>query len=110
MNLLIDTAVEAAEWAELEGPSTLAEEAILAAIGESGIAVSPNTEVSVLFCNDAFIQKLNRTWRGIDRPTNVLSFRAGKDAAALGLLGDIVIAFETAAREAAAAGMPLPYH
>jgi probable rRNA maturation factor len=110
MNPFIDTAVEAAEWAQLDGPSTLAEKAILAAIGESGIALRPNTEVSVLFCNDAFIQKLNRTWRGIDWPTNVLSFRAGEEAAALGLLGDIVIAFETAAREAAAARIPLRDH
>jgi probable rRNA maturation factor len=110
MNPLIDVAVEAAEWAQLEELSSLAEAAILAAIGASGVALRPNTEISVLLCNDAFIQKLNRTWRGIDRPTNVLSFPAGKDAAAAGLLGDIAIAFETAARQAGAAQIPLRDH
>ncbi len=110
MTPAIDIAVEAAQWTELEDPSKLVETAILAAIGESGIALSPNTEVSVLFCDDAFIQTLNRKWRGIDKPTNVLSFPAGMGAAAAGLLGDVVIAFETAAKEAAAAGIPLREH
>jgi len=110
MNPLIDITVEAAEWPQLGNPSTLAEEAILAAIGESGIALSPNSEVSVLFCKDAFLQKLNHIWRGIDKPTNVLSFPAGKAAAALGLLGDIVIGLETAAKEAAEAEISLREH
>jgi probable rRNA maturation factor len=110
MTPLIDITVEAAEWTQLGNPSILAEEAIQAAIGESSIALTPNSEVSVLFCNDAFLHKLNRIWRGIDKPTNVLSFPAGKDAAAQGLLGDIVIGLETAAKEAAEAGIPLREH
>ncbi len=110
MNPLIDIAVEAAEWAQLEDVPCLAEAAILAAISASGAALRPDTEVSLLLCDDAFIQNLNRAWRGIDRPTNVLSFPAGKDAAAAGLLGDIVIALETAAREAGAAQISLRDH
>ncbi|HMF06661.1 MAG TPA: rRNA maturation RNase YbeY, partial [Methylocella sp.] len=74
MNPVIDIAIEAAEWTQLEDPSKLAETAILAAIGESGSTLTPNTEVGVLLCNDAFIQTLNRQWRGIDKPTDVLSF------------------------------------
>jgi probable rRNA maturation factor len=110
MNPVIDIAIEAAHWTRLEDPLRLVEASILAAIGASGIALSPNTEVSVLLCDDAFIQSLNHQWRGIDKPTNVLSFPTGKDAAASGLLGDIVIAFETATKEAAAAGIPLREH
>jgi probable rRNA maturation factor len=110
MNPVIDIAIEAAQWTQLDDPLKLAETAILAAIGESGSTLTPNTEVGVLLCNDAFIQTLNRQWRGIDKPTDVLSFPASKDAAALGLLGDIVIAFETAARQAAGLGIPLREH
>jgi probable rRNA maturation factor len=57
-------------------------------------------EVSILLTDDAAIRALNRDWRGIDKPTNVLSFpasgRAGERAC---LLGDIVIAYETLERE-----------
>ncbi len=55
-------------------------------------------EVSVVLTDDAAITKLNRDWRGIDMPTNVLSFPAPKGAI---MLGDIVIAYETLDRECA---------
>jgi probable rRNA maturation factor len=107
---VIDVAIEAEDWASLEAPSQLAEATILGAIGESGVALAANTEISVVFCDNHFIRGLNRKWRGIDKPTNVLSFPAGGDAASEPLLGDIVIAFETASREASEAGMPLRDH
>jgi probable rRNA maturation factor len=55
-------------------------------------------EVSVVLTDDAAITKLNRDWRGIDKPTNVLSFPTPKGAI---MLGDIVIAYETLDRECA---------
>jgi probable rRNA maturation factor len=55
-------------------------------------------EVSVLFCADARMRSLNRRWRGMDRPTDVLSFPAGD--AADGFLGDIVISVPYASRAA----------
>jgi len=110
MNPVIDVAIEAEDWASLDAPSQLAEAAILAAIGESGVVLAANTEISVLFCDDRFIRDLNRKWRGIDEPANVLSFPAGGDAASAPLLGDIVIAFETASQEASEAARPLHDH
>ncbi|MCI0468283.1 MAG: rRNA maturation RNase YbeY [Beijerinckiaceae bacterium] len=110
MSPLIGVAIEAGQWACLESPSGLAETAILAAVKESGTQLAENSEVSVLFCDDAFIRQLNCKWRGIDRATNVLSFPAASGAAQAGFLGDIVIAFETTAREAAAAGISLRDH
>ncbi|MGI8569293.1 MAG: rRNA maturation RNase YbeY [Methylocella sp.] len=110
MNLVIDVAIESEEWASLEDSSQLAEAAILVAIGESGVSLAANAEISVLFCDDGFIRGLNRKWLGIDKPTNVLSFPAGGDPASAPLIGDIVIAFETASREASAAGRPLRDH
>ncbi|MFH1860757.1 MAG: rRNA maturation RNase YbeY [bacterium] len=69
-------------------------------------------EVSIVFCDDAFIHELNKRYRGIDGPTDVLSFsfmeEEGTDVdngdvnKALGIvsLGEIIISVETAARQA----------
>ena len=60
-------------------------------------------EVSVLLTDDVDIQRLNRDYRGIDAPTDVLAFsmQEGEDADLHpGLLGDIVVSLETAARQA----------
>ncbi len=65
-----------------------------------------DAEVSILLVGDAAIRRLNRTWRGKDAPTDVLSFpqpRAGSSR----LLGDVVISLDTAARVARAEGRPL---
>jgi probable rRNA maturation factor len=67
--------------------------------------------VTVLVTNDERLQELNRTWRGLDKPTNVLSF--AHPAAPNGLeryLGDIAISHETAAREAVAECKSLDQH
>jgi probable rRNA maturation factor len=89
----------------------------------------PHAEVSVLLVDDSGIRALNRNWRGVDRPTDVLSWAqqedrggGGGDAAAEknraplpagaplqtgDLLGDVVISLETAARQAGARGWSL---
>ena len=54
-------------------------------------------ELSILLVSDAEMQRLNRRWRGKDRPTDVLSFPQEAD----GLLGDVVISVDTARRQAA---------
>ncbi len=110
MNPVIDVAIEGEDWASIDAPVQLAETAILAAIKETGARLAMNAEISVLFCDDAFIRELNRKWRGIDKPTNVLAFPTSGDPRARPLLGDIVIAFETASREASEAGRPLRDH
>ena len=59
-------------------------------------------EVSVLLTDDADIKHLNRDYRGIDAPTDVLAFamRDGEDGDVnLNLLGDLVISLETASRQ-----------
>lgn len=56
-------------------------------------------EASVLFADDAALQRLNADFRGMDKPTNVLSFPAGAPAPQ-GFLGDIALAFETCEKEA----------
>jgi probable rRNA maturation factor len=108
MSPVIDIAIEAPGWDGLAGPRELAEAAIAAAIEASAARLEDEAEVSILFCGDAFIAGLNRQWRGQDKPTNVLAFPAGEGAGPL--LGDIVIAFETAHAEALATAKPLRDH
>ncbi len=66
----------------------------------------------MVFADDALVRRLNAEFRGVDAPTNVLAFPAAR---APGLrdegsepLGDVVLAFETIAREAAALGIAPP--
>jgi len=61
---------------------------------------STDVEISVVLCDDTFIQELNRTHRGKDKPTDVLSFPQDDPV----VLGDIVISLDTAAKQAEAAG------
>ncbi|MDD9932272.1 MAG: rRNA maturation RNase YbeY [Myxococcales bacterium] len=60
-------------------------------------------ELSVLLCDDAVIQELNRDYRGKDRPTDVLAFAMGEGVAVASpeqVLGDVVISIPTATRQA----------
>jgi probable rRNA maturation factor len=64
-------------------------------------------EVSVLFTGDAEMRSLNRRFRGLDRPTDVLSFPWASGAREGRYLGDIAISIPTAKRYAKKAGWPL---
>jgi probable rRNA maturation factor len=102
--------VESEEWRSFENIESLAETVIGAAVQRCGVEIPAGAEISLLLCDDAFIRDLNQKWRGIDKPTNVLSFPAS-DTAVLGpLLGDIVIAHGTARREAEEENKSLPAH
>lgn len=68
-------------------------------------------EVSVTFCDNAYIHQLNKQYRGVDKHTDVLSFPMYEDGefdaaeCAFGaVLGDIVISLERAAEQAAELG------
>jgi len=75
-----------------------AEQTVRAAIAAAAKFAKADGEASVMLTDDESIAKLNRDWRKIDKPTNVLSFPAPKGAS---MLGDIVIAYETLERECA---------
>jgi probable rRNA maturation factor len=81
-----------------------AAQTVRAAIDSAAALVPAEGEISVLLTDDAALRDLNRTWRGLDQPTNVLSFPAAKSINKRGgaLLGDIAVAYETLACEAAA--------
>lgn len=65
-----------------------------------------DAEVSITLTNDREIHKLNKKYRGINRPTNVLSFELGDDL----LLGDIYISLDTVKREANDANISVAEH
>ena len=105
MTPVVDIAVGSEIWNELGGEdalSALTQRAVEAACAETKVKLKKGAELSLLFCDDATIQTLNKQWRGFDKPTNVLSFPAAtvKDLAKAPMLGDIAIAFETCEREA----------
>jgi probable rRNA maturation factor len=71
-------------------------------------------ELAIVLTDDSAIRLLNQQWRGRDKATNVLSFPAQKASeGACGqppLIGDIVLAYETIAREADNEGRPFAHH
>lgn len=75
-----------------------------------------DAEVSVLFTDDAFISELNQQYRGVEGPTDVLSFAlidaedevdSVKVKGLPDVLGDVVISLETAGRQAKEEGKTL---
>ena len=58
--------------------------------------ISIKGECTIKWCDDAEMREFNFQFRGMDKPTNVLSFPDGMD----GYLGDIAISLETIEREA----------
>ena len=107
--------VEAPAWRRaLPGAAELARRAALAALsaagGTEGAAKAgplcrPPGGVCLVLADDALQRRLNREYRGRDKPTNVLSFDGAPAA-----LGDVVLALETIAAEAEAQGKPLADH
>jgi probable rRNA maturation factor len=73
-------------------------------------------ELAVMLTDDAGIRTLNSNWRGIDKPTNVLSFPALPPTGPVGpddaprMLGDIAIAYETTRKEADDEQKPFDHH
>jgi probable rRNA maturation factor len=106
--LSIDVLVESSLWKEQPGAAAAVRKAINAAADEVS---SPGGEVAVVLTDDAALRRLNKTWRGIDKPTNVLSFPVAKSGAKTeAMLGDIVIAYETLARESRDEGKDFVHH
>ena len=104
--LSVETSTECESWTgPLPDPDAFARDVL------SHVGAESDAEVSVLFADDAFVRGLNARWRGQDKPTNVLSFPAAPDAGpGPRALGDIVLAYETVAREALEAGKPFDHH
>ena len=114
--MIVDLIIEDARWEAL-GLDALAERACGAALAHEGVA---GAEISLLACDDTRIAGLNAEFRGKATATNVLSWPSEERAADVPggqprapvdpELGDIAIAYETCAREAAEAGREMADH
>ncbi|TYO64947.1 rRNA maturation RNase YbeY [Bradyrhizobium hipponense] len=102
-------------WQSEPDAETVIQRAVAAA-AESVDEDVAEAEVAVMLTDDAGIRTLNSNWRGLDKPTNVLSFPAlqpegaWKPGDAPRMLGDIAIAYETMRREADEEQKPFDHH
>lgn len=108
----IDVLVESTLWKEPARVKTVLRRAV-----REAAAALPTTggELAIVLTDDSSIRLLNRQWRGVDKATNVLSFptqdSCGQDSCGQPpLIGDIVLAHETIAREARDEGKPFAHH
>ncbi len=108
----IDVTVALETWSTaIADVEDVCQRAAAAALAQS-IRAAAEIEISVLLCDDDTVSRLNSEYRGRAEPTNVLSFPIG--GADLGpephLLGDVSIAFETVATEAASSHLAIVDH
>ena len=110
--LKIDVLVDSDLWQEPAKARSLVRRAVAQAAAQVAAATvsTTGTELAIVLTDDSAIRQLNRLWRGIDATTNVLSFPSKKTADEPPHLGDIVLAYETIAREATAEGKPFAHH
>lgn len=68
-----------------------------------------NCEISIVITDDEDIREINKSYRNIDKPTNVLSFPMDDSMAVPGvkILGDLVISEDTALKESEEAQITL---
>jgi probable rRNA maturation factor len=102
-------------WREVPDAEAMILRAITAAAATIDAELD-GVELAVMLTDDAGIRTLNKNWRGIDKPTNVLSFPAlqpsapPRDDDPPRMLGDIAIAYETLRREADEEAKPFDHH
>ena len=96
-------------WGDVPGDAVLTRAAQAAFQATSEAA---NCEISLVLTSDEEVSALNRSWRGKDEPTNVLSFPLGEMAHGDDPrpLGDVVLACETVTREADTRGIEIGQH
>jgi probable rRNA maturation factor len=107
-NLSVDLRIDDPRWTSLGDVEALAARVLAFAANQ----MKAGGELSVLMTADAEMHALNKQWRGIDKPTDVLSFPSN-DPEIPGqpqYLGDVALGFETALRDAEAMGRPFEGH
>jgi probable rRNA maturation factor len=120
----LEIAVRSKLWQKQRTAQSIVRKAVLAAAKAASTAPA---ELAIVLSHDSAIKALNRDWRGKNTATNVLSFPAApagpspkagkygkktsdKSRPPLPYIGDIVIAYQTTAREAEAEDKPFSHH
>ena len=116
MNIDVEVVIQDERWLEaLPKVEKFVQKTVAFAWQKAGVKKVGVPEISVFLSNDADIKEINREYRGVDKPTNVLSFPAIEEDVLLEpqmpyLAGDIILAFETCQEEATAEGKTLSDH
>ena len=114
--VFVDVSLSCEAWlAACPEIEAVAAAAARAALAEPALPACQPVVVGIVLTDDAEQRRLNRKYRGKDAATNVLSFPLADPAAPSPagspiLLGDVVLAYETVAREAAEQHKKLPDH
>jgi probable rRNA maturation factor len=104
---------EGGDWAGMGSLETAIQDCAAALGSHPACRRARGAEGGVALASDAYVRRLNASYRGKDRPTNVLSFPfqappgAGSESR---YLGDLVLACETIRREALERGIPPLHH
>jgi probable rRNA maturation factor len=103
--LKIDVLVRSDHWQDARTAAAI----VRRAVGRAAATLSTSpSELAVVLTDDSAIRALNRDWRGTDTATNVLSFPTKYTGDRH--LGDIVLAYQTIAREARRERKPFAHH
>lgn len=108
----IDINVSDERWRAAIDTRVISSVAINAAVKTTGLLIDGDCEISILFCNDEMMAGINKQWRSLDKPTNVLAFPAAEFPGQVFSRpsGDIAIALETCQGEALEAGIVFENH
>lgn len=108
MSVTIEITMESAVWEKLPGAKAAVRRAVEAALRDGHVN---DGDIGIVLADDDRIQALNKSFRGTDKATNVLAFPAPKHAGnGPKPIGDLVIAYETLAREAERDGKTAEHH
>lgn len=108
----VEVVIEGGGWSDPERLEALCARAADAAIAAAPAGPDAPVAVTLLLTDDAAVRVMNRTWRGQDKATNVLSFPSDAPAppGEARHAGDVALAYETVRREAEHEGKSLDDH
>ena len=101
------------DFADVAKAGLLALDQVVADAAPNNASKSPHRLAVVMLSNDQSVQELNKTYRGKDKPTNVLSFpstESFQETQGPIHVGDIILAYETVINEAKRDKKPIKQH
>jgi probable rRNA maturation factor len=110
--LSLDVLTEAGDWTAFAPVERAIQQVAMALSRHARTRTVLGAEATIVLADDALVQQLNSSYRGKDKPTNVLSFpfQAPPGAETSRVLGDVILAAETVRREADESRTPPVHH
>jgi probable rRNA maturation factor len=110
--LSLTVLTEGGDWSAIASHEQAIAEVAATLAHHPSCALARGAEACIVLADDAFLRSLNRSYRGKDAPTNVLSFpfQSPPGSGEAHHLGDVVLAAESVRTEAAERGIPPVHH